>query len=118
MTYPFHFMHLTFFLLTLVQIFIGVYFSPHQGNTVCKYKLQVENQSRNRNKDIYIFTCFWCRIKISYQQFVLFFLNFIKEVVGRNFYLQPPWFYEHFQTQQFADVLQNKCSKKLSNILN
>ena len=52
MTYPFHFMHLTFFLLTLVQIFIGVYFSPHQGNIVCKYKLQVENQSRNRNKDI------------------------------------------------------------------
>ena len=44
---------------------------------------------------------FLCRVKIPYQQF-LAFLSFMKI----------------FQKQPFADVLQNRCSKKSRNILN
>ena len=35
------------------------------------------NQSWNKNKDIHIFTCFWCIGTIPYQQFLLFlsFMN-------------------------------------------
>ena len=36
----------------------------------------VENQSWNKNKEIYIFTFFGCRVKIPYLQF-LFFLSFM-----------------------------------------
>ena len=66
------------------------------------------NQSWNKNKEIYIFTvsdtdveksCFFCGVKIPYQQFLtlLSFMNIFRS--------------------RLQDVLKNRCSKKFRNIV-
>ena len=72
---------LIFFLLTLLIFFLlDIYcleFISHHIKEILYINTDSKgNQSWNKNKEINIFTCFQCRVKILYQQF-LFFLSFM-----------------------------------------
>ena len=101
---------LIIFLSTLVEIFIiwGLFLTTSK-----KYCMLIQTPKKTNHEiktkrysfslvsdnDVEKF-CFLCRVKIPYQQFLLF-LRFM-----------------HFQKQLFADILRNRCSKKVCNILN
>ena len=88
----------------------GVYFSPHQRNIYVNTNSR-GNQSWNKNKEIYIHPHLFQILMLK----ILFFyveLNLLSTI--SNF----SQFHEGSQKQPFADVLQNRCSKKFRNILN
>ena len=68
------------------------------------------NQLWNKNKEIYIFTCFW------YWCWKILFFMWSYNPLSTIFNFSQ--FHEHFQKQPFADVLlKNSCYKTFRNIL-
>ena len=79
----------------------GVYFSPHQRNIVCEYKLR----GKPIKKLFHFFLIFMLKKPVSF-----------KKIIMNNF-----WFFSvswtHFQKQLLADVLQNSSLWKFCNFL-
>ena len=80
-----------------------VYFSPHQRNIVCEYKLHGKPIMKYQS-----WTClwYWCWKN-------LFFNVKLKLLMNKFWFFSVSW--AHFQKQPFVEVLQNRCSWKFRN---
>ena len=110
MTYSFHKL-LNFFLLTLIQIFIvwSLFLTTSKEISLHVNTNSKGNQSRNKNQEIYISTCFWYRC----WKILLFYLE-LKSLINNFYIFSVSWTFLETAIRR----CQKSCSKKICIILN